>query len=110
MSGFPLKVRAVIIERAAGRCEVCGEAKPGMQVHHRRPRGMGGSKRDCTNLASNGLYCCPDDHAWIESHREWAYAQGLLLRQGQKPTAWPVQLHRGLVLLSDSGGVVEVTN
>ena len=103
-TGFPLAVRAQIIERSGGCCEVCGQAKPGMQVHHRRPRKMGGSRLPDTNTASNGIFVCADDHTLIESARMWALLQGLLLRQNQHPAKEPVNLHRGRVLLDDEGG------
>ena len=104
MSGFPLKVRALVIERAQGRCELCGEAKPGMQCHHRRPRQMGGSRRDDTNVASNALYCCSEDHSLIESRREWAYSLGYLVRQGCSPDSVPVLRRGEWCLLDDAGG------
>jgi 5-methylcytosine-specific restriction protein A len=102
-TGFPLSVRVLIIERANGVCELCGGAKPGMQVHHRRPRGMGGSRRDDTNTAANGIYCCADCHSTIESHRWLAQERGLLLRQHQEPTEVPVQLHGVRWFLTDDG-------
>lgn len=38
MSGFSLEVRAAIVARAAGRCEICGLTGFGAAAHHRRPR------------------------------------------------------------------------
>lgn len=107
-TGFPLEVRVRIIERAKGYCEVCGGASPGMQVHHRRPRAMGGSRRPDTNTAPNGLYLCPECHANIESHRWLAQERGLLLKQHQTPSEVPVSLHGVLWLLGDDGSKLRV--
>jgi 5-methylcytosine-specific restriction protein A len=105
-TGFPLKVRVLIIERAQGMCERCGEAKPGMQVHHRRPRGMGGSRREDTNRASNGLYLCADCHAWVESYRTEARLHGLLLTQSEYPPDRFVQRRGDVVRLTDDGKAI----
>jgi hypothetical protein len=37
------RVRRIITERDGGKCWHCGETE-GLQVHHRRNRGMGGSR------------------------------------------------------------------
>lgn len=41
--GISDRVRRIITERDGGKCWHCGETE-GLQVHHRRNRGMGGSK------------------------------------------------------------------
>ncbi|MGW5645040.1 hypothetical protein ACWEV3_40865 [Saccharopolyspora sp. NPDC003752] len=90
-------------------CERCGTAL-GTNVHHRRPRGAGGSKDPATNLPSNLLLLCGSGttgcHGWIESHRAIAYEHGWLLHSWQIPLESPVRIHdRGLVLLDDIGGM-----
>jgi hypothetical protein len=56
--------RLVIISRAGGSCEVCGqpvaliddgEVTPisAFSIHHRQPRGMGGSSVEAINTAPN---------------------------------------------------------
>lgn len=49
-----------------------------MQIHHRVPRRMGGSRDPRLGSAENGVLLCVGCHAWVESHREEARAQGLL--------------------------------
>lgn len=49
-----------------------------MQVHHIRPRRMGGSRDPRLGSAENGLLLCVGCHAWVESHRAEAREQGLL--------------------------------
>jgi len=109
VSGFPLRVRVLIIERASGMCERCGEAKPGMQIHHRRPRGMGGSRREDTNRVSNGLYLCAACHLWVESNRILARHHGMLLTQSESPSTRFVQLRGEVVRLTDDGDVIVMT-
>lgn len=108
MTGFSKKVRAVVTDRAAGRCELCGVTEAGLQYHHRRPRGMGGSRRADTNQASNCALLCPKCHCLIESNRTEAKKRGWLVRQGHNPAQVPVFREGRWVLLDDHGCVVPV--
>lgn len=110
--------RQVVLERALWRCEagiVCDEVelfgRP-YSVHHRRPRGMGGTRRDETNAPANLLALCGTGttgcHGWIESNRSSALDAGFLLTQTAEPTSEPV-LRRGVaVYLTNDGGIVPV--
>ena len=109
-TGFPPDVRQMILDRSAGRCEMCGGNLHVLagSVHHRRPRRMGGDRRPETSLASNGLAICgsgtTDCHGRIEgSGRAQALEDGLILREGQRPGEVPVKLHVGWVILTDDG-------
>ena len=53
-TGFPQRVIDQIDDRSLGWCEVCGEYRV-QEHHHRRPRGMGGSRRDDTAIAPSAL-------------------------------------------------------
>jgi 5-methylcytosine-specific restriction protein A len=117
MTGFSREVRDLVRQRATADldddrhviCEVMARC-PGRVValydlHHRRCRGAGGSRRPETNLAGNALAICRDCHAFIESQREMAFRNGWLVRQSQTPADVPV-LYRGRwVLLADDGTV-----
>lgn len=110
-AGFTQKTRDLITARASDlpdgqpRCEVIACCTYGMatQMHHRRPRGMGGSKSDDTNLASNGLAVCDACHAHIESGRALARENGWLVRQNRDP-AEVVVLRRGVWVFLDNNG------
>ncbi len=104
MTGFSKQVRDRILERSQGQCEICGLAAP-EQIHHRRPRGSGGSKAADTNRAANGLAICSSCHAIVESRREFALDRGWLVRQGYSPVNVPVVFHGSWALLTDDGGV-----
>jgi hypothetical protein len=104
--------RARVLNRAGRRCESCGSAAQhlGWSVHHRRPRGAGGSRRSDTNQPQNlllldgsGTTGC---HGFFESNRQVAYDQGILVRQGQDPADVPV-LRRGEWVLLAPDGTVE---
>ena len=103
MTGFPKPVRNLVQIRSQGVCERCGAA-PGVQLHHRRPRSMGGSKRADTNVASNSLHLCVNCHAATESDRELSYRMGWLVRQGRDPAMVPVFRMGTWVLLNNDGG------
>lgn len=78
------------------------------EVHHRRPRGMGGSKDWLTNTPANGILLCPDCHRFIESHREKALALGWLVPQGADPQRVPVLYHsHRWVRLTTDGTVID---
>lgn len=106
MSGFSRQVRAIIVERAQSYCEGCGW-NLGVEAHHRRPRGAGGSKRTSTNQPSNALWLCRPCHGYAEYHRTEAREKGWLVRQHHEPRDIPV-LYRGTsVYLDDFGNMHE---
>lgn len=111
MSGFSPEVRAYLLARANERCENCGG--PPDNCHHRTPRGMGGTKREWVNRASNGLVLCGSGttgcHGYFESHRDQAVERGIILPTGSWPWQTPVRLRGEWRLLDDHGGYVLIT-
>jgi len=96
------------VEERDRSCILC--EGPGVDVHHRLPRGRGGARHERDIFAlSRLIWLCRDDHRWVESHRLLAYGLGLLVRHGVTPF-WeiPVFHHGRWVLLDDNGGVVQV--
>ncbi len=99
---FPRRVREQVL---------CGSPLPekGWTLHHRRPRGMGGSKLASSSSAANGLavHNEPCHQQRIEADRVAARENGWLLSQGgPDPTEVPVLISgRGWVLLLDDGSV-----
>jgi len=95
--------------RSGGRCERCGTRdSPYWSLHHRKPRGMGGSKDPAINSPANLLYLCGSGttgcHGWVESNRTLAREAGLLLYRNDEPVQIPVQLFAGTHRLLDDGG------
>lgn len=103
---FTDKVRKQIETRSKGRCEVCGSLALYHQIHHRRPRGMGGSTDEACGTAANGIWVHPGCHAKIESNREQALAKGWLVPQGKNPAEVPFKKYNQWVLLLDDGTMV----
>lgn len=82
-------VVALVWERDQGSCARCGtgllfeDRGFGWSVHHRSPRGMGGSKAPHVNRPANLVTLCGSGvtgcHGWVESHREQATTDGWLV-------------------------------
>lgn len=106
-TGFSPETKELIAARSSGMCEVMqpGCTQFGEQIHHRRPRGLGGSRRASTNTASNGLMVCVSCHAYIESRRDRSLRNGWLVPQSREPrqvaVLWRVKHSR---FLDDVGG------
>lgn len=91
---FSPATKQLIRERDHNRCVLCGVwVGDGGQIHHRRARGMGGSRDPLTASPANGLTLCAGPyngnqcHEHIESHRRWALDHGFLVRQGTDPAS-----------------------
>lgn len=99
--GFSKATVAQIVARDEGRCARCGASVQadgrGMSwsVHHRRPRGMGGTKSPVVASASNGVVLCGSGttgcHGWVESHRDMGRLDGWLVPQWRDPADVPVR-------------------
>lgn len=71
------KMRALVIERSKGMCEL--QASPnctgrGCHVHHRKTRSQGGE-----NSLENLRHACLLCHSFIHAHPEASYAAGWLV-------------------------------
>lgn len=115
--GVTARVRHIVIERDQHRCALCGQQIsewPGYSLQHRRARGMGGSRREDTNLPANLIVCCgsatnPACHQFLESHPGEAMRLGFRLSQMESPANVAVK-HAlfGWVYLDNDGGYVPV--
>jgi len=88
MTGPDLATRQLVADRDMRRCVRCGG--PGQQIHHRKPRGMGGTSDPAINSPANLVLLCLDCHAYIESHRAEACADGWLVGREADPEMVPV--------------------
>ena len=105
-AAFSRSVRETVRERAGTRCELCGTTCHIGHYHHRRPRGMGGTRREESGQPSNCLLLHPRCHADVESSRERAISNGWLVSSFIEPAEVPVKLWHGLVYLKDDGSFV----
>jgi len=111
-----------VLHRHGYRCARCdavivGERGLDWVLHHRRPRGAGGSSLPDTNSPANliplhGPGADEDCHGHVESHRAEALTFGWLVRQGADPASVPVLIEHGArrVLLDHDGDMTEVTS
>lgn len=92
-------------EREDKCCAICGRGDGEFARHHRRPRGLGGTRRLDTNGLSNIVLLCRSCHDVVESHRSLALLNGWLVSQHADPAVVPFFYRRRWVLLSDLGAV-----
>jgi 5-methylcytosine-specific restriction endonuclease McrA len=80
-------VRSRVQARAGMCCEICGVGLmwSGGQIHHRQPRGMGGSREPARHQPQNLLFVCTRCHGEIESNRAHAQECGWLVPQVLNP-------------------------
>ncbi len=107
------QTRALVLTRADHRCESCGAILLGRRysLHHRRLRGMGGTRAEHAHSAVNLVVLCDGAegcHALVHRHRTEAAAAGLIVRAGADPARIPLQLPDDrLVLLTLDGRYVD---
>jgi hypothetical protein len=110
LKGVPADVKAILLERSGGLCEVgltCGGLAPAVHPAHREGKKAGGTSADWSNVPSNLLASCAEDHRLIDQvSPAGAERLGLKLRTGvARPWEVPVRHARlGWVLLDDQGG------
>jgi hypothetical protein len=104
--------------RDEGRCASCGHHVHGERgrdwsLHHRRPRGAGGTSLAWVNLPANLILLCGSGttacHGVIESNRATSYIEGFLVHRNGIRRADEVPIEHavhGRVLLDDTGGVL----
>lgn len=92
-----------VIERAGFSCEICdhmvGDRRGvDFSIHHRRPRGMGGTRWPGANSPSNLMLLCGSGttgcHSVVESHRSGAVAAGWLVLSRTDPATVAVLVKR----------------
>src|SRR5690606_5369106 len=86
-AAFTAETRQAVLDANLGRCAGCD--RPAVEVHHRRPRGMGGTSRVELGAACNGVGLCRNHHRWAETHRVEARRIGWLLDVGDDPAVVP---------------------
>jgi len=104
------EVRFTVLARAFYRCERCGGGATafGFSVHHRLPRGMGGSKNANLHKSANLIVLCGSGvdgcHGWVESNRDEARAKGYLLYRIDNASEIPfIDIDEIAWLIDDSG-------
>lgn len=101
-TGVSKETALTVLTRDGWACVSCGldvaggERGRDFSIHHRIPRGMGGSRDPRINQPANLLTLCGSGttgcHGGTESHRETARARGFLLWRSQDPERVPVEV------------------
>lgn len=110
ISEIPQDVKDTVKARAGGRCECCGRnlITGNCSYHHRRAKGMGGSRDASTHTTANVVLICGRDnktgcHGDVHGNPIEARAHGWIVRQGALPARIQIVLHDGrTVFLGDS--------
>lgn len=104
--------RELVLARDEWRCFRCRAHVGGpdaYSIHHRKPRGMGGTKRPEINQPANLLTLCGTGttgcHGNVESYRSQAKADGFLIFNLDDAARKPVKTPTGWVLLDNEGGM-----
>lgn len=110
----PMKVdeetRLNVLIRGNYRCERCGKDALhfGISVHHRRPRMMGGSKNPDLHRPANLIVLCGSGvsgcHGWVESNRQTARREGLLIQKVESAEEIPFKDSESRWWLLDNSG------
>lgn len=101
------KTVKLVLARSDGACERCLRRTP-EQLHHRKPRGAGGSSDPAINYPSNLLALCSQCHLEVESDRTVSKEQGWLVPFEQDPAETPVWIAGlGKVFLNDDGSTTQ---
>lgn len=103
-------VRRQVAERAGGCCERCGKKiTADYSIHHRKPRGMGGTKDPKANSPSNLVLLCgsattPDGcHTGVERFRASAMTTGFIVARTADPETVPIKMWSGWWILKPDG-------
>ena len=100
---FSVFTKGLLSERSKGLCEYCGLGVSDPQYHHRRPRGMGGTKRADSGGPENAVVVHPACHVLIESNRNASLRDGFLVWQHKSPADSPILISGRWLLLNRDG-------
>jgi hypothetical protein len=92
--GITDKLAKLVYERDSYHCARCGKPAPAYkrQLHHRKPRGMGGRNNNSVDFPENIVLLCGSSstdpqscHYQIESYRNMALTEGWLCKEDEDP-------------------------
>lgn len=88
------------------KCMRC--AGPAVDVHHRKPRGMGGTSDPARNTGLANLVClCRPCHDYVHANPAWAYEAGWLVHGWNDPYDIGICQDGRMLFLDDDGGVTK---
>ena len=96
-------VKRIVRERDRDTCQKCGSRRPGLDVHHRKPKQMGGSDSLTTYGLANLISLCRLCHGWVHGHPIEAEELGLMLAQSADPERVYVTVRGRKLALTNAG-------
>lgn len=104
MSRIAEAVVDALYQRAAGFCEACGGPMGAGAIHHRHPRGMGGTRIEWIDRLPNLMLVHGDLRTNCHNLTEYSihanpvrsYRLGHMVRRGQDPAVIPFETVRNL--------------
>lgn len=101
------RARSYVRGRDGFVCQMCGNHLGVGSIHHRKPKGMGGSA--LLEQASNLVTLCGSDnvtgcHGKAHSNPRWARNHGWIVARSMEPTEIPIDMFDGWHTLDDLGG------
>jgi hypothetical protein len=69
-----------------------GGCQGGLELHHRRLRGMGGTVAGGSHDAANGVALCAYHHSWAHRYPWRAERLGLIVSRYREPAEVPLEL------------------
>ncbi len=102
----PTANRQIVMGRAFGQCERCLHATLAGDPHHRRVRGMGGSKAPDRHDPSNLVWVCRPCHDWVHAHPKESAETGFMIPRfpGTSPLEVPITDLSGRTVYLDNEG------
>lgn len=103
---IPAANRRAVHDRAAGHCERCAMTTTVPHLHHRRPKGLGGSSRADRHAVSNLVQLCPTCHQQVHANPAMSAEDGWIVPRssGLEPAEVPiVNLLGSSAWLDDTG-------
>lgn len=93
-----IKVKHIVNERDQGSCVKCQAGAT--DIHHRTPRGMGGTSDPEINYGLAGLVSlCRPCHGHVHANPAESYKNGLLVHSWEDPAACPITLANETVVI-----------
>jgi 5-methylcytosine-specific restriction protein A len=86
-----------VVNRDGGKCLKC--RKVATDVHHRRPRGMGGTSDDHISYGmANLVSLCRTCHDWVHANPWPSYTLGWLVKTGEDPDDVPIYTDADVII------------
>lgn len=89
---IPIENRQLVQGRAFGRCERCLKATLCGHHHHRRPKGIGGSRLPDRHDVANLVWLDAQCHRWVHDHPADSAESGFIVPRssGRHPLEVPI--------------------